>query len=143
MKLATTVERLEVVHKGPYVSGFHTVLVVDGKHMPEQSPPRYEQSISVSLEAKKPICVQATFRDGSKQLFEPKNFLMVLGDLKVETRHNRYPCAVEINGHDVRCRSLKVEFKRDEAVWVNVTFMPREQSTSDRSMYGPAEADND
>lgn len=122
--MTTEVQLLGVLHEGDFNDGYSTFVKIDGKSFQEQEPKRYEKEIIVKSVVDKPLQVQVLFGDGTTEVFEPKEFRLDMENISIEIHSTRNPCAIYINGSEVKCRSLEVTFKEGEAVWVNLVLLP-------------------
>ena len=129
------VDRLDIVRPpvDTFEDGFPTYVLVDGKKLPDRDPPLWDKRVLLVVEAGANLSVAVwvtdkTIVDGqyNEQLliFQPKDFDLTLGCVRVRTHPTRYPCQITINGFEPRVKALTISFEEGVAVWVNMEFLP-------------------
>ncbi len=128
-------KKLEIDHRGNYVDGFPTRVLLDGKILPECDPPMWEKSITLVSEAGEPlrvICDLGKDREGEVIEFQPEEFDFEYGELRTRI-HPRYnPCKISVAGYEPKVRKVSIRFFEGELPTVNLEFIASDTPSTPR-----------
>lgn len=118
-----TVKKVEIVYKGRFMDGYPTLVQIDGVETSKLDPPLYVKAIQVGAVVDGPLLIFVRYSEKTI-IYEPEEFDLVLGNVRITKKIDRWPCAVFVNGLEVRTRSIDVKFAEGECVVVELSFLP-------------------
>lgn len=122
--------RLVIEHPSTVYDGFKTFAVIDGAspyNLGDEILLERIITLVVDCDAV-PIVDVEYLVEGTCEIvlarIKPKYLYMKCGSLSVETRDDRFPCQILLDGHEPRVKVLTMRFAEGEACWVNMTILP-------------------